>query len=320
MAEASFASLAQGTSSTLFSAAQTDTENIMDLLDQLSQMIADKKDHSAEKREHFLAHVIEMTDRRITKVPSYAEDLWPAIQFANIYFSEVWKSVPGPFALDDPQFPLKALFPNPGDLRACLGRSISTKKDLLHHIRRKRTRVFALLGMRPRAGQNKEIQVVDHTVRTLRKSADLVRSSLLGISFNSLLQGFSNQNLHIRKELDQLSTQHNLIEGLPDSSSFPYEERVDPSLQLLKFKSDPKVVLSNLINELYTPTNRLWLRQDDYDCLIVENVPGYDKPQRLPQMITHDRRHWSICIVEFPVAMAEEALAMEKHNHRFILI
>ncbi|MDR1849186.1 MAG: hypothetical protein LBQ75_04035 [Zoogloeaceae bacterium] len=287
----------------------------MNLFEQLTQLVAGKKDQGAEKRELLLAHVIEMTDRRIAKVPSYEEDLWPAIQFAKIYFSEVWDSVPGPFALDDKKFPLEALFPKPEDLTACLGRSTSTKKDLPLHIKRQQSRVCALLGMRPRPGQDEKIQLMDHTVRTLRQSPELVRGALLGAAFNSLLQGFTNQNLRLQQELEQLRIQQEMVE---EDSSRPLEE-TDPALHLRKFRSDPKVVLTNLVNELYKPTTRLWLKHDDYDCLLLK-IPGYDKEQRLPQMITQDRRHWAVCLVEFPIEMAEEALAKETHNHRFILI
>ncbi|MCL2020906.1 MAG: hypothetical protein FWG81_02080 [Betaproteobacteria bacterium] len=292
----------------------------MNLFGQLTQLIGmGEKDSSPknEEQELLLARTIEMTDRRIAKVESFRETLWPAIQFARIYFSEVLESIPGPFLLDNKKFPFEELFPNQEDLTACLGRSIATKNELPRHILKKRKRVFALLGMRPRTRQDEKIQLVDHTLRSLRRSAASVRRAMLSAAFESLLQGFANRYLHHEKKLEQLRSQQEMLRKSSNTSTSPPVDMGVPEPDFPKLMHDPKEVLAHLVEELHNPARRLQLEYDDGYPL---GAQEHGKDYLLPQLKTQDRRHWFICIVEFPVAMAQEALDKETYNHRFILI
>ncbi|MCL2075193.1 MAG: hypothetical protein FWH15_01890 [Betaproteobacteria bacterium] len=288
----------------------------MKLFGQLTNLVGlGKKEASAEdeERERLLALAIELTDRRIAKVGSFQETLWPAIQFARIYFAEVLRSIPGPFALDDQRLPLDVFFPNPDDLTACLGRSIDVKNELPHHINRQRQRVFALLGMRLRTGQDGKMQLADHTIRSLRRTPESVRSALLKVAFESLLQGFANQNLHHEKKQEQLRSQQEMLKKSVGAHSRLPTETDDLEPDLPKSAIDPKILLYELVEDLHNPAARLRLEYDNAHI-----VTG--KELRLPLLITQDRRQWLIGIVEFPVSMAQKALEKETHNHRFILI
>jgi len=290
----------------------------MNLFGQLTQLIGrGKKDDSpwTEGQELLLSHAVEMTDRRIAKVAGFQETLWPAIQFTRIYFSEVLESIPGPFYLDRDNPILDEIFHSPEEVTACLGRSIATKHELPHHIEQKRKRVCALLGVRPRAGKDEKFLLGDHTIRSLRRSPGSLRRSLLRAIFDSILQGFANQNLHYEKKLAQLHVQQETLRRLNGIASPQDEEtHVNPP-EFPKLTRDPKEVLERLVDELHNPTNRIQLSYDNGHTLTTPSIDCH-----MPRLVTQDRRHWFVCMVEFPVEMAEEALKKETYNHRFILI
>ncbi|MDR0529567.1 MAG: hypothetical protein LBG69_08170 [Zoogloeaceae bacterium] len=298
----------------------------MGIFDRLTRMMGagdDKVSREERAREQLLAHVVEMTDRRLAGLSDYGEKLFPAIEFARLYYEEILSTLPDNITLDGSHKLLVEIFPQPEDRCICLGRSLAVKHELPHHRERHRSRVYALLGMRQKEVSGGGKQFVDHTLRSLRHSPNAVRRALMDAAFDSLLQNFANQNLHYEKKLEQALLYEKMLQEarLPsqqkEAVSPPETERA-PSVRALPpiFRDAPEKVLDNLVECLYNPSERLQLEREEGYLL---SVPD-EESHVLPLMKTQDRRQWYVCIVGFPVKMAEAALAKEAHNHRFILI
>ncbi|MDR2678794.1 MAG: hypothetical protein LBB51_05090, partial [Zoogloeaceae bacterium] len=125
-----------------------------------------------------------------------------------------------------------------------------------------------------------------------------------------------NQHLHYEKKLEQVRSQQELLQEARIASTHA-AQAVSSLASVQQVASNPEKVLASLVDCLFAPRERLYMHYEEGYPLHM----GNDKENNLlPMMITYDRRHWLVCIVGFPIAMAQEALEKEAHNHRFILI
>jgi hypothetical protein len=295
----------------------------MSLIGKITHMLGHDEEQSslsqkAKKQERLLEHVIDMTDIRITNVANYHDALLPAIQVAEAYFAQTLDCIPGPIALDSPIAVLSQLFPQLGDMAAGLGRSLAVKNGLPALVKAGHSRLYGLLGVRiksmPEGGQI----IVDHTVRSLAANPATVRRLLRIAAFDSLLQGFANDHLHYEKKLEQARMQKELLQETRAMAARPLDTpRPATSIRASHDKQSPEQILASLQDWLYAPQSRLRLETNNAHIITTTK----DKEDwRLPRLITQDRRHWYVCLIEFPTNMASKALAAESHNHRFILI
>ena len=268
-----------------------------------------------QEQENLLEHVIDMTDIRIANVANYRETLLPAAEVARAYFEQTLDCIPGPIALDSDHPTLPKLFPQPEDLTASLGRSLAVKNELEAYAKAGHARLYALLGVRPKPAEGGGTFLADHTVRSLGASPAAVRHLLQDAAFDSLLQGFANENLHYDKKLEQARAQQELLQ---EAGAAPIRSLSTTPSPLAHQAQSPEQVLTGLQDWLYAPQNRL--RLETNNCYTIPSGSDDDEDWNFPLLVTQDRRQWHVCLVGFPIKMARKALAAEHHNHRFILI
>lgn len=292
----------------------------MSLIGKISSLLGHDEDQSppsrkTQEQENLLEHVIDMTDIRITNVANYGDTLLPAAEVARAYFEQTLDCIPGPIALDSDHPTLPRLFPQPEDLTASLGRSLAVKNELEAHAEAGHSRLYALLGVRPKPAEGGGTILADHTIRSLGASPTAVRRLLQIAAFDSLLQGFANENLHYDKKLEQARTQQELLQeaGAATLRSLNAATAVHAQQE-----QSPEQVLTGLQDWLYAPQSRL--RLETNNCYTIAAASEDDEDWNFPLLVTQDRRQWYVCLVGFPVEMARKALAAEHHNHRFILI
>jgi hypothetical protein len=262
-----------------------------------------------------------MTDMRIADENDYREILLPAIKIARAYFEQSLAIVPGPVALDSAHFLMSRIFSNPEDIPSCLGRSLAVKTELPQYEKTQCQRLYALLGARIKKTPENEQIFTDHTVRSLAPSPNQVRQILKETAFDSLLQGFANENLHYEKKLEQVRAQHELLQAAGVAAHYTESGGASgrtPPLVRASFNKSADRVLVNLREWLYAPQHLM--RISMAEGFLVQEGGESEEEWRLPLMVTQDRRQWNICLISFPVDMAREALKAAAHNHRFILI
>ncbi|MDR2364973.1 MAG: hypothetical protein LBD68_03845 [Zoogloeaceae bacterium] len=274
-----------------------------------------------QRQDDLLARVVEMTDMRIAEESNYQEVLLPAIKIARAYFEQSLDVVPGPVALDSAHFLMSRIFPSPEDIPICLGRSLAVKTELSRHENAQCQRLYALLGARVKKTPENEQIFTDHTVRSLAPSPSQVRQILKETAFDSLLQGFANENLHYEKKLEQVRAQHELLQAAGVTAHHAEGAAASgrtPPLVRASFNKSADRVLVSLREWLYAPQHLM--RISMAEGFLVREGGESEEEWRLPLMVTQDRRQWNVCLISFPVAMAREALKAAAHNHRFILI
>ncbi|MDR3055597.1 MAG: hypothetical protein LBU53_09385 [Zoogloeaceae bacterium] len=292
----------------------------MSLLGKITSLLGHDEEQShpskmAQEREKLLGHVIDMTDFRIANVANYSDMLLPAIDVAQAYFEQTLDCIPGPIALDSNHPTLPKLFPQPEDMTASLGRSLSVKNELEALEKAGHARLYALLGVRPKPGEDGQTIIADHTVRSLGASPAAVRRLLKIAAFDSLLQGFANENLHYDKKLEQARARQELLQ---EAGSATARSLNAISPVRAHQEQSPEQVLAGLQDWLYAPQSRL--RLETNNCYTIAAESADDEDWNFPLLVTQDRRQWYVCLIGFPINMAKKALAAEHHNHRFILI
>ncbi|MDR1890219.1 MAG: hypothetical protein LBQ81_12710 [Zoogloeaceae bacterium] len=292
----------------------------MSIIGKITSLLGHDEDQSPSSRktpeqESLLKHVIDMTDIRIANVENYSSALLPAIEVAQAYFEQTLNCIPGPIALDSDHLTLPRLFPQPEDIMASLGRSLAVKNELEMYAKAGHSRLYALLGGRAKPAEDGRTILADHTIRSLGASPTAVRHLLRIAAFDSLLQGFANENLHYDKKLEQARAQQELLQEAGTatvrsvSSAPPVRTRQ---------KQSAEQVLASLQDWLYAPQSRL--RLETNNCYTITAESDDEENWSFPLLVTQDRRQWHVCLVGFPVSMARKALVAEHHNHRFILI
>ncbi|GHT91849.1 hypothetical protein AGMMS49545_08460 [Betaproteobacteria bacterium] len=271
-----------------------------------------------QEQEKLLKHVIDMTDFRIANMANYGDTLLPAVNVAQAYFEQTLDCVPGPIALDSNHPTLARLFPQPEDMVASLGRSLSVKNELEALEKAGHARLYALLGVRSKPGEDGQTVIADHTVRSLGVSPAAVRHLLKIAAFDSLLQGFANENLHYDKKLEQARMQKELLQEARLSAARPLAAALATTPARAHHEQSPEQVLAGLQDWLYAPQSRL--RLETGNCYTIAAESADEEDWNFPLLVTQDRRQWYVCLIGFPINMAKKALAAEHHNHRFIMI
>ncbi|MDR1351232.1 MAG: hypothetical protein LBJ59_10780 [Zoogloeaceae bacterium] len=300
----------------------------MSLIEKITGLLGrDEKQREVSPGEQewaaLLAHVVEMTDMRIADESNYQEVLLPAIKIARAYYEQSLDIVPGPVALDSAHFLLPRIFPNPENIPACLGRSLAVKNELPAYEEAECPRLYALLGVRIKRMSENEQVFTDHTVRSLAASPGQVRQMLKEAAFDSLLQGFANENLHYEKKLEQARAQYELLQTAGVTARHAEDANVmqqgkTPPLVRAYLNKSAEQVLFSLREWLYSPQHLMRINMSD--GFLVQEGSKNEEEWRLPLMVTQDRRQWNVCLISFPIVMARKALKAEAHNHRFMLI
>lgn len=273
--------------------------------------------------DRLLAHTIEMTDTRLASIPGYGDALYPLIDQARSYYEQALSLLPGPVNLADSenQALLDVIFPNPEDISAGLGRSLEVKQQLPALLEQGHPHLFALLGLRARTQpEATEAVLIDHTFRSLAPGVNAVREALRDAAYNGLLQGFANATSYRQQKLELMQGQKELVNETVSSHQVRVAgiaQSIDAHISRANKDLTPEKVLDNLKEWLRGP--EAYLRLDNRTGHSIRTAA--DTPaMHLPLLTSQDRRQWLVCLTEFPIELAQEAVARESRTHRFIMI
>jgi len=204
---------------------------------------------------------------------------------------------------------------------------VATRSDAERHflIVRKLVfeRVFAIMGTRQRPGSG----LTDHTFRSLAASEHDARECVCEAAFTGLLNAFAARLKERQREWRQLHADRpsQLGDARPGAGSNPPSSGPAPQQQEIFARHlDPagdeltaEDALAALIEWLHVPEAHLRISARDGQAAA---APGADAGLSLPLMSSTDRRHWLVCLAEFPLQEALGAIGQTPAATRYILI
>lgn len=275
---------------------------------------------------HAIATVAKTIDEKILALPGSRDRLLPAIQHAIAYFEAVIAHVPGPVGISaarhgaDPV--LAAIFPSAADITAGIGRSIAVRNSINWFVENKHDRVYAIMGTRQRPGSG----LTDHTFRSLAASEQDARECVCEAAFTSLVNAFAARLKERQREWRQLHADRpsQLGDARPGAGSNMPSGGPAPQLQEIFARHlDPagdeltaEDALAALIEWLHVPEAHLRISARDGQAAMAPEAGGLS----LPLMSSTDRRHWLVCLAEFPLQEALGAIGQTPAATRYILI
>jgi hypothetical protein len=280
---------------------------------------------------HAIATVAKTIDERILALPGSRDRLIPAIQHAIGYFEREIAAIPGPIKIsaqqqDDEPSPF-ALFPSAEDITTGLGRSIAVRNSISWFVENGHERVFAVMGTRQRPGSG-SAGWTDHTFRSLAASEQDARECLCEAAFTSLANAFANRLKERQREWRHLHANgpSQIGDGTgtatppttPSNGPAPEQQAIfsrylDPAGDALMAEDG----LNALIEWLHLPEAQLRISPNNSQ---VAALPGNGGSVPLPLMSSIDRRHWLVCMTDFSLQEAVDAIAKTPAANRYILI
>ena len=280
---------------------------------------------------HAIATIAKTIDERILALPGSRDRLLPAIQHAIDYFAGSVAAIPGPVHMSAhpdavARLPI-SLFQSADDLIAGLGRSIAVRNSINWFAEHGHNSVFAVMGTRQRPGRP-EVGWTDHTFRSLGASDGDARECLCEAAFTSLVNAFATRLKERQREWHALHLNAQLPFGDISASSIPLSTPSNgPSPQQQDvFARHLKPTDDDLTAEDGLEALIEWLRLPDAQLRIdtanthAAAIPGTSNEIALPTLSSSDRRHWKVCITEFPLREALDAIAKTPAANRYILI
>lgn len=251
--------------------------------------------------------------------PDFASRLVPALNAAVAYFDGQIASIPGPYDISAAHYTrhpmVHALFPARQEIAHGLGRSQDVTQPLAFLAGADQQQVFALLGVRRQPGQKSAGEAptfCDHTLRSLAASESGTRQGLRTAALTRLVTEFGER-------VDKLRQQGSLPRAEWNMGTRSDQPSVDGDSGKLVLASE-ELLPENLVNGLLA-----WLPRAS-NCLHVRaganNHEGGATHQidLLPQLLSRDRRCWTVCLVGFPTDEGLAAGQNETQPHRYILI
>lgn len=277
---------------------------------------------------HAIATVAKTIDEKILALPGSRDRLIPAIEYAISYYERAIAAIPGPLEVSasrhDSEPALAAVFPSALDITVGIGRSIAVRNSINWFVETQHERIFAVMGTRQRP-RDANSGLTDHTFRSLAASERDARECLCETAFTSLVNAFASRLKERQREWRQLHTdrQTQLAEaratstvGLPGNGPAPQQQEVfahllDPAGDELTAEDG----LEALIEWLRLPEAQLRVSPTDGQTAILAGGN-----LSLPLMASTDRRHWLVCVTEFSVQEALEAIGQTPAANRYILV
>jgi hypothetical protein len=280
---------------------------------------------------HAIATIAKAIDERILALPGSRDRLLPAIQHAIDYYNAEIGSMPGPIRISAQQHgnePVPfALFPSAEDITSGLGRSIAVRNSINWFAENGHERIFAVMGTRQRPGIT-NAGWTDHTFRSLAASEQDARECLCEAAFTSLANAFANRLKERQREWRHLHANGSSQIGdgtgtatpptTPNNGPAPeqlaiFSRHLDPAADALTAEDG----LEALIEWLRAPEAQLRINPKDGQ---VAALPGSGGSVPLPLMSSTDRRHWLVCMTDFSLQEALDAIARTPAANRYILI
>jgi hypothetical protein len=277
---------------------------------------------------HAIASVARTVDDKILALPGSRDRLLPAIEYAIAYYEQAIAAIPGPIDVSPFRYGaepvLMAMFPSAQDITAGLGRSIAVRNSINWFVENKHDRVFAVMGTRQRPGSDSAV-LTDHTFRSLAASEQDARECLCEAAFTSLVNAFAGRLKERQREWRQLHADRPSPFGEsraaagtvpPSNGPSPQQQEIfarhlDPAGNELTAEDG----LEALIEWLRLPEAQLRISVDNDQA-----ASGVNGSLKLPLMSSTDRRHWLVCLTEFPLQDALGAIGQTPAANRYILI
>lgn len=277
---------------------------------------------------HAIASVAKTIDDKILALPGSRDRLLPAIEYAIAYYEGAIAAIPGPIDVSPHRYgaepALMAMFPSAQDITAGLGRSIAVRNSISWFVENKHDRVFAVMGTRQRPGSG-SAALTDHTFRSLAASEKDARECLCEAAFTSLVNAFASRLKERQREWRQLhadrppqfgETRSGASAVPPSNGPSPQQQEIfsrhlDPAANELTAEDG----LEALIEWLRLPEAHLRISVDNDHA-----ASGANGNLKLPLMSSTDRRHWLVCLTEFPLQDALGAIGQTPAANRYILI
>jgi len=278
---------------------------------------------------HAIATVAKTIDEKILALPGSRDRLLPAISHAIANYEQAIAAIPGPIAVTTSRHgqepALAKLFPSADDIAIGLGRSIAVRNSINWFVENGHERVFAVMGTRVRPGSPAHA-LTDHTFRSLAASAADARECLCEAAFTSLLNAFVTRLKERQREWRIMHSEHGQGEtrstalATPANGPSPQQQEVfarhlDPAAPELTAED----TLAALIDWLRAPEGQLRVSTADGQSPSLPGVSG-NGALSLPLMSSTDRRHWLVCLTEFPLQEALAAMGQYPQPNRYILI
>jgi hypothetical protein len=281
---------------------------------------------------HALALVTKSIDPRLMALPGAQEKLLPAIEFALDYYRRVVDQIPGPVQLSINRYYddeiLATLFPTADDIAQGLGRSIAVRDSVNWFLDHGHDSVHAVMGVRLRPqGIDGRASFADHTFRSLGTDEPDAREGICVAAFTSLVKAYTDRMKDKQREWGLLHTEGRLQQELRSrnsdnggNGSAAADDSLDSQIASAVQDTGSERALDVLINWLHAPEQRLRLETGEGHPL-VGPVDSDGKCQiQMPTLATADRRKWLVCLVNFPLQEAVDAIKRETQPHRYILI
>lgn len=255
---------------------------------------------------------------QVAALPGSHNRLLPLIERALAHYEAIAAAIPGPVAISTASHGsspvLETLFPSAVEITQGLGRSLAVRNSLNWFVDHGHDIVVAVMGMRHREVTPGSACFTDHTIRSLGTDPEDTRRCLAEAAFGSLLKAFAGQSAerqrqwrltHSTKAVHRELNQRN---GHTEHPAADLEQEPTPEHELERFAS-----------WLAAPESHLHLDEHQGHRLGEHQVNG-SRLSHIPLLASSDRRKWLVCLVEFPLQEALQAVEQETQAHRYILI
>ena len=253
--------------------------------------------------------------------PDFASRLVPALNAAVAYFDGQIASIPGPYDIAAAHYThspiVHALFPARQEISHGFSRSLDVAQPLAFLAGAEQTQVFALIGVRRQQGQKAVGEAptfCDHTLRSLAASESGTRQGLRTAALTRLVTEFGER-------VDKLRQQGSLPRAewnMGSRGDQPAAEGDHGKLVLANEELQPESLVKGLIAWLPRASDYLHVRAG------AKSREGGGAPTHqidlLPELLSRDRRCWTVCLVCFPTDEGLAAVRNEVQPHRYILI
>jgi hypothetical protein len=280
---------------------------------------------------HALALIAKSVDPALMALPGAQEKLIPAIEFALDYYRRVVDQIPGPVSIatanHDGDDVMRSLFPAASEIGNGLGRSIAVRDSINWFVDRGHDRITAVMGMRVRShAGNGGNAFADHTFRSLGADEHDTRECICAAAFTSLVKAYTDRMKDKRREWGLLHTEGRIQQELKSrgngsntaaaSADNGFADRFAGAVQTPNHER----ALDVLVDWLHAPEQRLRLETGDGHPMVGNAGTDGKSLIQMPTLASADRRRWLVCLVDFPLQEALDAIKRESQSHRYILI
>lgn len=283
---------------------------------------------------HALALVTKSVDPEVMSLSGARERLLPAVEFALDYYRRLVDQIPGPLPISTSSHGsdevMATLFPSADEFAQGLGRSIAVRDSVNWFVDHGNESIHAVMGMRVRPhAENGNATFADHTFRSLGADEQDTRECICAAAFASLIKAYTDRMKDKQREWGLLHTEGRLQQELRSRNESNFSAPVSEQASNESFnnhidravhETSSQRALDILIDWLHAPEQRLRLETGEGHPMVGPVGEDGKCQLQMPTLAGADRRKWLVCVVEFPLQEALDAIKRETQSHRYILI